>query len=284
MFADFLLLRGIRSEVEAETDRTWSIWIRDEDQVVEAQSALTRFQANPKSPEFHGATEDAAKAREVEAEDLAKYRKRIRTRRSLFPKIGGYGMGLLTFVLMLVCVYVAIASKLGDDQEWLRNWFISDPENPTRQVLPEVFHGQIWRLFSPIFIHFGWIHLIFNMIWFYQLGSMIEGRQSALFLLLFIAVSAVFSNLAQYFSGDVTFGGMSGVIYAMAGYIWIRGKYNPGAGLYIDRQSVIILIVWLVFCFTGALGHIANMAHLGGLITGMVWGRIAAYIAVRKSE
>lgn len=285
LFADFLHARGIRSEIEAEADHTWSVWIRDEDQVSEAQSSLARYQANPNAPEFQTATEEAAKARKAEAEDLAKYRQRIRTRRSVFPKFGSYGMGWLTFTLMLVCFYVAVASKLGDNREWLRNWFISDPDNLSRQVLPEVFHGEIWRLFTPIFIHFGWLHLIFNMMWFYQLGSMIEARQSSLFLFGFIALSALLSNLAEYFFGHVVnFGGMSGVLYALAGYIWIRGKYDHNSGLYLDSQTVMILLVWLVVCFTGILGSVANGAHLAGLIVGMAWGGIAAFFRIRKPE
>lgn len=290
LFADFLHTRGIRSEVEAESERSWAVWIRDEDHIAEAQSALTRFQANPNAPEFQNATKEAANARKAEAEDLAKYRQRIRTRRSLFPKMGGYGMGWLTFTLMLVCFYVAVNSKLGKNDEWLSKWYISDPENLSRQVLPEVFHGEVWRLFTPIFIHFGLLHLVFNMIWFYQLGSMIEARQSSLFLLGFIALSALLSNLAQYFfdvhfwGGPVRSGGMSGVLYALAGYIWIRGKYNRASGLYLDPQSVTILLIWLVVCFTGVIGSVGNAAHLSGLIVGMAWGRIAAYFAVRRPE
>ena len=53
---------------------------------------------------------------------------------------------------------------------------------------------------------------------------------------------------------------MSGVVYALAGFVWICGKYNPASGLYLNRQSVIILLVWLVVCFTGVLGAIANAA------------------------
>jgi GlpG protein len=287
LFVDFLLSRGIRSEAEAESDHTWAIWIRDDDHIPEAQSALTRFQANPNAVEFQKAPEEAAKARKAEVEDLAKYRKRIRSGQSLFPKFGGYGMGLLTFTLMLVCFYVAVASKLGS-HEWLRNLYISDPENPTHKILPEVFRGEIWRLFTPIFMHADImkdpLHLIFNMLWFYQLGSMIEARKNALFLLVFIAVSAAFSNLAQYFYRGPSFVGMSGVVYALAGFVWICGKYNPGSGLYLDKQSVTIMLVWLVVCFTGWLGPVANAAHLVGLVVGMAWGGIAAFFAVRKPE
>jgi GlpG protein len=284
-FTDFLLARDIRSQIDQEPDRSWSIWIRDEDQIEEAQSALERFKANPSAPEFQKAPEAAAKARQAEAEDLEKYRRRIRSRRSLFVKFGGYGIGLLTFSLMLVCVYVAIFSKLGHDDQWLRAWHITDPLDNTGRFLPEISQGQFWRLFTPIFIHYGPLHLIFNMMLFYQLGSMIEARQNSLFLLAFIAVSAALSNVAQYcYHHNPNFGGMSGVVYALAGYVWIRGKYNRASGLFLSKQTVTSLLIWLVVCFTGFAGPVANAAHLMGLITGMVWGRATAYFATRYRE
>jgi len=283
-FTDYLLSRDIRSQLEPEADRSWSIWIQDEDQINEAQDALKRFQTNPRAEEFQKAPEEAARARQKEAEDLAAYRKRVRSRRSLFVKVGNYGVGILTFVLILVCAYVAVFSKLGNDAEWLRAWHISDPENYTGGFLPEVRAGQLWRLFTPIFIHFGPIHLIFNMLCLYQLGSMIEARQSSLFLFIFIAISGALSNVGEYaFSHFYSnFGGMSGVIYALAGYIWIRGKYNPGSGLFLDKRTVTWLLVWLVVCFTGAVGHVANGAHFFGLLVGMAWGGAAAFIATRQ--
>ena len=286
-FTDFLLSRDIRSHLESEADRSWSIWIRDEDQIEEAQAALQRFQANPLAPEFQKAPEAAAKAREAEAEDLAKYRRRVRSRRSIFPKMGGYGVGFLTFTMILACVLIAIYSKVSN-HEWLRNLFISDPLNFTRRDLPEVLHGEIWRLFTPIFMHENLtrnpLHLIFNMMWLYQLGSMIEARQSSVFLFIFVAVSAALSNLGQYFQHGPAFYGMSGVVYALAGYVWMRGKYNPASGLFLDRQSVVMLLIWLVVCYTGMVGPIANTAHLVGLLTGMAWGGLAAIIATRHHE
>jgi GlpG protein len=290
-FTDFLLSREIRSQLEPESDRSWSVWIRDEDQIEEAQAALQRFQANPMAAEFQKAPEAAARAREKEAEDLAKYRQRVRSRRSIFPKMGGYGLGILTFTLMLVCFYVAVFSKVGNDIEWLRPWFTTDPMDLRGKFLPEVAQGQFWRLFTPMFIHFGPLHLIFNMMWFYQLGSMIEGRQNSLFLFIFIAVSSALSDFAEYSYQFIHFhghtapsGGMSGVLYALAGYIWMRGKYNPGSGLYLDRQSVAYLLIWMVVCFTGVVGPVANIAHVSGLLVGMAWGGLAAIIATRYHE
>ena len=76
---------------------------------------------------------------------------------------------------------------------------------------------------------------------------------------------------------------MSGVVYGLAGYVWMRGKYDRASGVGLDPQSVTILLVWLVVCYTGVVGPVANTAHLVGLIVGMVWGRVSALWASRKA-
>ena len=137
---------------------------------------------------------------------------------------------------------------------------------------------------TPIFIHFGILHLLFNMMWLYQLGSLIEARQGSGQLLVIVIATGIFSNLAQYLMDGPQFGGMSGVVYALAGYVWMRGKYDRASGLFLHQQSVTILLVWLVVCFTNVLGPVANYAHLGGLVSGMAIGRVSAYLAMRKPE
>jgi GlpG protein len=122
------------------------------------------------------------------------------------------------------------------------------------------------------------------MMWLYQLGSMIEARQGLLRFLLLVVVTGIFSNVAQYLVGGPQFGGMSGVVYALAGYVWMRGKHDHASGLFLNQQSVTILLVWLVVCFTNVLGPVANYAHLGGLVSGMAIGRVSAYLALRKPE
>jgi hypothetical protein len=120
VFGDYLVAQGIRNEVEPDTGAAWAVWIKDEDQVAAAQTALAKFRVNPRAEEFRNARSAAAKTREAEARDLADYRRRVRSRRSLFPKFGGYGMGPLTFGLMILCVAVAVKSMLGSDREFLR--------------------------------------------------------------------------------------------------------------------------------------------------------------------
>ena len=284
-FGDYLLAQGIRNEVEPDAGAAWSVWIKDEDQVTAAQAGLERFRANPEAAEFHNAASAAAKARAAEAEDMADYRRRVRTRQSLFPKMGGYGVGPLTFGLIFLCVAVAVYSRLGADRQSLLWMLLADPDNANGTFLPEVRAGQWWRLITPIFIHFGVLHLLFNMMWLYQLGCMIEGRLGTFKLALLVVVTGMFPMIAQYvMSGPGYVGGMSGVVYGLAGYVWMRGKYDRASGVGLDRQSLQWLLIWLVICYAGVIGSVANTAHVTGLVIGVIWGRLSAYFAARRPE
>jgi GlpG protein len=134
--------------------------------------------------------------------------------------------------------------------------------------------GQVWRLVTPIFLHFGILHLAFNMLVLFDLASLIETRRGSLFLLMLVLVTAVGSNLAEYYlpnpmHPDPRFGGISGVNYALFGYAWIKGKYQPYLGIGVAPQTVTIMLFWLVLCFTPLMPNIANMAHVAGLIGGV---------------
>ncbi|MEI9864278.1 MAG: rhomboid family intramembrane serine protease [Limisphaerales bacterium] len=284
-FGDFLVAKGIPNEIEPDTNGSSLIWIIDDDHLVKAQEWLEKFRADPDGAEFRDAGALAAKTRKAEADDLARYQRRVRSGKSLFPKVGGYGVGILTYVLIGICLVVAFYSDRGTNRDLLDKLFINNPDQTATGFLPDVFkHGEFWRLLTPIFIHFGMLHLVFNMMWLYQLGSMIEGRQSSLQLLLLVVVTGIISNLAQYIVAGPQFGGMSGVVYALAGYVWIRGKYDRASGLFLHQQSVTILLVWGAVCFTGMVGPVANFAHLGGLVSGMAIGGISAYFALRRPE
>lgn len=177
----------------------------------------------------------------------------------------------LTLVLITVSVLVALVSSLGSNLQMLHPFFITKYMN---DGLPEIMHGELWRLITPIFIHFGPLHIIFNMLWLYDLGSVVEIRQGSPRLGILVGVIAVISNLAEfYFSGPV-FGGMSGVVYGLLAYIWVQGKLNPHFGLQLHQYIVYMMLIWFVLCWTGLLGPIANMAHTMGLVMGLVMGWI----------
>ena len=143
-------------------------------------------------------------------------------------------------------------------------------------LLPEIRQGEVWRLVTPMFIHFSIIHILFNMLWLKDLGSLIESRQSSWLLAVMVLAIAAVSDLAQYFYSGPIFGGMSGVVYGLFGYVWIRGKLDPGSGLVMDRRNATMMLIWLAFCFTGLVGPIANGAHVAGLLVGVAWGGLSS--------
>ncbi|WP_048306086.1 rhomboid family intramembrane serine protease [Halomonas sp. PR-M31] len=151
-----------------------------------------------------------------------------------------------------------------------------------------LFSGQIWRLISPAFLHFGWTHLIFNMLWLWYFGRQIEALQGSLRLLGIVILSALVSNLAQYATGTVLFGGMSGVDYALLGYVWLMAWRAPKSGFFVPQMLVVFMLGWMVFTMTDfaepiGFGNVANEAHLGGLISGLIMGWLASSRARRIS-
>jgi GlpG protein len=277
-FADYLYVQKIESHLEFEKPDGWGIWINDEDKLEEAASLLTAFRLNSADPKYRAEAKSAAELRAEAEKDEAKYRKRQSDRRHLFRPLRDYGFGPLTFVLIVVSVVVCLLSRLGDDPRPILGLFITDftRYNPFGPRLPEVLHGQVWRLITPIFIHFGVLHILFNMLWLRDLGSMIEGRQSWRMLAVLVLVVAVCSNLAQFFYAGPVFGGMSGVVYGLLGYIWMRGKFDPGSGLYLHPSTVTMMIIWFFACFTPFIPHVANGTHAAGLVIGLAWGYLSS--------
>ncbi|OPX56683.1 GlpG protein [Oceanospirillum multiglobuliferum] len=143
--------------------------------------------------------------------------------------------------------------------------------------------GELWRLLSPMFLHFGWLHLAFNCLWIWELGRLIETEQCSKKLLVVVLVSGLVANLSQYMMGDVLFGGLSGVVYGLLGYCWFWDKFARTPLFFVRKGVFIALMIWLVFCWLGGsavlgLGNVANAAHIGGLIAGSLWAWIALKI------
>jgi len=271
-FGDYLFAQGIRNQVEADSPNGWVVWVHDDDQLEVAQGLLEKFLQNPASPEFARAAGSTDRGLAEEERENRKWRRRFFDRRKVFPGQRSFGPGRLTFALIIACVLVGFLSSFGDNIKPILPLFISEIVGGDFGLLPEVRTGQVWRLFTPMLIHFGLPHLIFNMLWLFQLGSMIEGLQGRLRLALLVGVIALGSNLAQYLAVNANFGGMSGVVYGLFGYVWMKGRFDPASGYFIDQRNVILMMAWFGLCFTGWIGPIANFAHAGGLVIGAAWG------------
>ena len=148
--------------------------------------------------------------------------------------------------------------------------------------------GQWWRLFSPMLLHFGFLHLAMNGLWYWELGKRIEGRQGPWVMGGLTLTFGLVSNLAQHLvGGPALFGGLSGVLYGLLGYVWLYQWRAPNPDYRLPRGVLVMMLLWLVVCLTGVvgqlgLGQIANAAHVGGLLIGCVGGLLGGTLARRR--
>jgi GlpG protein len=292
-FTAFLLTQGISAVAEPETD-WWTVWVRDEDHVSRARDALEEYQRNPDDARYHGVLREANAVLQAEA------KRRDLARKNLIPVGGGRGRppGLaaspMTAVVIALCGILFVLSGFSsvgtrslqfcDDRHAQRdNW---DPQRiPDRLI--DIRRGELWRLVTPIFLHGDVAHLALNMIMFYVFARVIEMRKGAAGLGLLILLIAIPSNAAQglapstwgALSGGPFFLGMSGVVYGLLGYLWMKTAFDPGSGMSVSTGTVIFLLGWMMLGFTGVLQStlpMANLAHAAGLLAGMLLGYVTS--------
>lgn len=199
----------------------------------------------------------------------------------------------MTALVLLACLIVGVITLLGDNRGVV-SWFTfldftEDANYAYFTPLSEsLAHGQIWRLFSPMLLHFGVLHIAMNGLWYWEFGRRIEARHNAFCLLGLTLLFSVVSNFAQYwFSGPSLFGGLSGVLYGLLGYCWIFQWLAPNPLYRLPRGTLVMMLVWLVVCLSGVIslagfGLIANAAHVGGLAIGCLSGLVGGALARRS--
>lgn len=137
--------------------------------------------------------------------------------------------------------------------------------------------GELWRLWTPALVHFGVLHLAFNLLWLWEFGRRIEFVQGSPRLLELVLVLAPLANVAQWYTGaGPMFGGLSGVVYGLLGYLIVAGRRASHPQLELPPGLIGILVLFLVLFSTGVTSlvglHVANGAHWGGFVAGLVWG------------
>lgn len=151
----------------------------------------------------------------------------------------------------------------------------------------KIRQGQIWRLFSPVLLHYDLLHILFNMLWLWYLGRPIEQRIGPSRTLLLTLITGIGSNTLQYLMSGPFFIGYSGIVTALAGFIWMREKVAPWEGYPLNKATILFLLFFIAAIFglqvvaflietltTHSFApNIANTAHIGGALIGAYLGR-----------
>jgi GlpG protein len=286
-FVAYLVTQGIGAQSE-EDNGQWIVWVRDEDQLTPARAALTEYKFDPEHAKFQGVEQVAEQKRREEASKREAARHNVVTMGQRWRGPGGGLRRPLTLVVLFVCAAIGVMTNMGEDPAnpitaslQFRNLSTEPPTIGINDKLVDVQRGQLWRIVTPIFLHFGAFHLVFNLVMFYQMGSIIEHRRGTIRLALLILALAIPSNLAQALApnewgGGVNFAGMSGVVFGLLGYNWMKSRFEPALGLYISRSSLFSALIFLALGLAGAFNvggiRMANWAHTVGFAMGIAIG------------
>lgn len=186
---------------------------------------------------------------------------------------------ILTYLLVAVSVIITGASMLGGSRPGSFLYALgSFGFAPAEQI----WGGRVWGLVTPVFIHGGVVHLLFDMLWLVQIGRILERTLPPAVYLLWIVLSAAVGSASELLISGQTGIGMSGVVYALFGLMWAgRGAY-PAWRTVATPENLRLLVYWGLFCvattylpFLHFLGlNIANGAHGGGFLFGLCIGSL----------
>ena len=258
LLANFLTSQHIQAAV-VQHDKEFVVVLDNHDHLDRAKIIADGFLANPTDPKYQQAAWDNGK--------------NVR----LAPSGNGFSVGNIiadavkapfTSVVFILCVAVYLLSLFGLFAP-IAQHLLMQPFSILSQ------NHEWWRLLGPAFIHFSALHIIFNLLWWGMLGAKIERILGMSMLLIVFLVSATISNAAQALFSDPVqgnlflFGGLSGVVYAVMGFVWWLGWLRPSWGLSLPNSIVGFMLVWLVLGYADILWvNMANAAHTAGLISG----------------
>jgi membrane associated rhomboid family serine protease len=171
--------------------------------------------------------------------------------------------------------------ELSSGEEFINRWAFV----PSRFFANPV--GDFATLFTAMFMHAGWLHLLSNMLYLWIFGDNVEDRLGhALFFVFYIlcGLAATFAQAAINPASSIPNVGASGAIAGVLGaYIIMfpRGRVNVLLGRFVTTTSALVAIgLWIVLqifsqvnAFTASSqteGGVAYMAHIGGFVAGVV--------------
>jgi GlpG protein len=277
----------------------WEVWVRNEDRMSLAQVALTEFQSNPNDPKYAAALKQANSILKEKLQEAKARQGNIKTTRDLSRNslVGGKTPPLTLTLLILCCVLSLLSSfSQPEPQNRLGNSIVKQLKfvdmnrfNETKDPAVSIKKGEWWRVFTPAFLHGDPFHLLMNMFALFSLGGLVErleGTRRYAWIVLLLAIGShlpqglLKENIwnIQGLSGSPNFVGISGVIMGLFGYIAMKTYLRPELGFSLSPQSFFMVGIILVLGFAGDIAgsvgnlHMANFAHLGGLLSGLLLG------------
>lgn len=248
-FVDYMQTQNIQLELRFSGQEV-ELWLEDESLLSEVQQALDVFIQDPMHPRYQAASWQAGSTSSPLRYASFSYLQTLQQR-----------AGPLTLGVMLACIVVYLWMAIFGNERAMM--WLSYPDVGQK--------GQLWRWFSHALLHFSLLHILFNLMWWWYLGGPVEKILGTRKLLTLALLSSFASGWIQSFFSGIYFGGLSGVVYALMGYVWLYGERVPSGPLFMQRGLMAFALLWLIAGYFDILGlRIANAAHVAGLVIGLV--------------
>lgn len=138
--------------------------------------------------------------------------------------------------------------------------------------------GQYWRLFTPVFLHVGILHLIFNQYALWIVGRDVERLFGSVRFVFIYFLAGVWGSIVSMMFSNAISAGASGAIFGLVGaevaFFW-RNREQFGE---VGRRQIfnLLVIVALNLFFGLSVEGIDNWGHIGGLLSGFLFGSMLA--------
>lgn len=194
-------------------------------------------------------------------------------------RVSGTGLTVTNVIIALnVAVFVIMAGFLGAG--WIepdtKSYIIYGANNGAATT-----DGEWWRLVTSMFMHYGLVHLLFNMWALFQSGRLVEpllGR--SLFALTYLACGLGGGLLSIYWHGDKMWSaGASGAIFGIFGALlghFLREKHAIPRSVFQPIMKSTLIFAGYNLVYGMANSSIDNAAHIGGFLTGILLGWVTA--------
>ncbi len=306
-FCDYLQTQSIDGKASSTDESAppastqHDIWIRHEHDVPRARELFAEFEANPAAKEYDVSAE-AARQRKQRSQQIAQKiaaqkKSQMQLRRNMSSGLGGPGQSPasipLTIGFVVLATVIGFVTNFGalkaTDVTGIRLYdALSCVDfatfHVTGDLMASIKRGEVWRVFTPMLLHGSMMHLAFNMLNLVFLGGVVERIHGHWFFLFLLLVCGGIGTLTQImipnlWGSNLPVVGASGGVLGIFGFIWIRPYYQQNYPVEIPAIGVIYMLGFIALCFTPMMGNIANGAHIGGLLTGM----LVAVTAPQKS-
>ncbi len=143
---------------------------------------------------------------------------------------------------------------------------------------PAIADGEWWRLFLPIFMHIGFLHLLTNTLGLLIFGSMTERLMGSRNYIAIYLATGVLGNVASFIMTPAMGAGASGAVFGVVGafavYLLLNRQIIGPAAQQMLIVVGVIVVLNVVSGFSTA--GVDNAAHVGGLLGGLFMSYLIA--------